>query len=113
MRLADAWLTTSIKVTDYNFRHNNKTAFDHTSSNKDYPLQRKHTQYPANKQLHIHQESNFRILDKIISFFKLFHHQESNQKYTFVTPEGKPGAVPVHSLIAREKPGSESPKVTF
>ena len=40
-------------------------------------------------------------------------HQESNQKYTFVTPEGKPGAVPVHSLIAREKPGSESPKVTF
>ena len=39
--------------------------------------------------------------------------QESNQKYTFVTPDGKPGAVPVHSLIAREKPGSESPKVVF
>ena len=39
--------------------------------------------------------------------------QESNQKYTFVTPDGKPGAVPVHSLIAREKPGSESPKVAF
>ena len=37
--------------------------------------------------------------------------QESNQKYTFVTPEGKPGAVPVHSLIAREKPGADSPKV--
>ena len=35
--------------------------------------------------------------------------QESNQKYTFVTPEGKPGAVPVHSLIAREKPGADSP----
>ena len=107
---ADAWLTTSIKVTDYNYRHNNTTAF---SPNKEYPLQRKHTQYPANKQLHIHQESNFKILDNTISSIWLFHHQESNQKYTFVTPEGKPGAVPVHSLIAREKPGSESPKVTF
>merc|ERR1719430_852198 len=39
--------------------------------------------------------------------------QDSNQKYTFVTPEGKNGAIPVHSLIAKEKPGSDFPKSLF
>jgi len=51
---------------------------------------------------------NVVVLSDVVLFL-----QESNQKYTFVTPEGKPGAVPVHSLIAREKPGSESPKALF
>ena len=37
--------------------------------------------------------------------------QESNLKYTFVTPEGKLGAIPVHSLIDREKPAADLPKV--
>jgi A-kinase anchor protein 13 len=39
--------------------------------------------------------------------------QENNQKYTFVTPEGKAGALPVHSLIAREKQGVDSPKSLY
>ena len=34
--------------------------------------------------------------------------QETNQKYTFVSPEGKSGAVAVHTLIAREKPGADN-----
>merc|ERR550519_287335 len=51
---------------------------------------------------------NVVVLSDVVLFL-----QESNQKYTFVTPEGKPGAVPVHSLIAREKPGSEPPKALF
>ena len=34
--------------------------------------------------------------------------QETNQKYVFVTPENKSGVVPVHTLIAREKNGSDN-----
>jgi hypothetical protein len=34
--------------------------------------------------------------------------QEINQKYVFVTPESKSGVVPVHTLIAREKNGSDN-----
>eukprot|EP00094_Tigriopus_californicus_P002858 TCALIF_02756-PA protein Name:"Similar to AKAP13 A-kinase anchor protein 13 (Homo sapiens)" AED:0.12 eAED:0.12 QI:0/0.64/0.6/0.73/1/1/15/1980/1495 len=35
----------------------------------------------------------------------LFFLQENSQKYHFTTPEGKPGVIPVHTLIAREKTG--------
>jgi hypothetical protein len=34
--------------------------------------------------------------------------QETNQKYVFVSPENKSGVVPVHTLIAREKPGADN-----
>ena len=34
--------------------------------------------------------------------------QEFNQKYTFICPESRAGLAPVHSLIAREKPGSDN-----
>jgi len=51
---------------------------------------------------------NVVVLSDVVLFL-----QESNQKYTFVTPEGKPGAIPVHSLIAREKPAADSPKALY
>ena len=34
--------------------------------------------------------------------------QDTNQKYTFITPDHKSGVVPVHTLIAREKPGTDN-----
>ena len=46
---------------------------------------------------------NILVLSDVVIFL-----QESNQKYNFVTPEGKSGVVPVHSLIAREKPGQDN-----
>ena len=46
---------------------------------------------------------NILVLSDVMIFL-----QENNQKYNFVTPEGKTGVVPVHTLIAREKPGSDN-----
>ena len=46
---------------------------------------------------------NILVLSDVVIFL-----QETNQKYNFVTPEGKSGVVPVHSLIAREKPGQDN-----
>ena len=46
---------------------------------------------------------NILVLSDVVIFL-----QENSQKYNFVTPEGKSGVVPVHTLIAREKPGSDN-----
>lgn len=46
---------------------------------------------------------NILVLSDVVIFL-----QETNQKYNFVNPEGKSGVVPVHSLIAREKPGQDN-----
>merc|ERR1719394_878893 len=46
---------------------------------------------------------NILVLSDVVIFL-----QENNQKYNFVTPEGKSGVVPVHTLIAREKPGQDN-----
>ena len=46
---------------------------------------------------------NILVLSDVVIFL-----QENNQKYALVTPEGKSGAVAVHSLIAREKPGADT-----
>ena len=51
---------------------------------------------------------NVVVLSDVVLFL-----QESNQKYTFVTPEGKTGAVPVPSLVAREKQGPDWPKSLY
>jgi len=46
---------------------------------------------------------NVVVLSDVLVFL-----QDVNGKYTFVTPENRVGLVPVHSLIAREKPGTEN-----
>ena len=46
---------------------------------------------------------NVVVLSDVVVFL-----QDSNQKFSFVTPEHKSGVVPVHTLIAREKPGNDT-----
>jgi len=43
------------------------------------------------------------VLSDVVVFL-----QDTNQKYTFITPDHKSGVVPVHSLMAREKPGTDN-----
>ena len=43
------------------------------------------------------------VLSDVVVFL-----QDTNQKYTFITPDHKSGVVPVHTLIAREKPGTDN-----
>ena len=48
------------------------------------------------------------IVNVVVLSDVLLFLQDSNQKYSFVTPDNKSGVVPVHSLIAREKPGTDN-----
>jgi len=46
---------------------------------------------------------NVVVLSDVLVFL-----QDVNQKYQFVSPENRTGLIPVHTLIAREKPGTEN-----